>query len=130
MSDPIKTAQTILAEAGKQRMPRLDVDAFAELARAYLATRGDTLATVGQIYVTPTAAAAFAAVERIYSDEDARRELTELLIDAKQEEDETRWRMRVRSTGLDIQARVSREGRLLVVTHVNVRDGNVGGRRG
>lgn len=134
MGDPIKTANMILADSGQRppRLPRLEVEAFAELARAYLAKTGaETLGGTGRLYVSVSAAREYGAAERITSDEDARRELHEILLDAKQStSDQTSWRVRKRSTGLDITARVASEGPLLVVTHVSVRDANVGGRRG
>ena len=91
-----------------------------------------TLADTGQIYVSLAAAREFARAERITSgDEAARRELTELLLDAKQSTSEPgKWRARKRSTGVDITCRIVCEGRLLVVTAIDVRDANVGGRRG
>lgn len=104
---PAKTAHRILAEAGQRptRLPRLDVEAVAELARAYLAFEagraGATLGEAGQVYVSLAAVEAYANHEQL-ANEQARRELAELLL----------------------------EGRLLVVTHVSVRDANVGGRRG
>lgn len=90
-----------------------------------------TLAEIGQIYVSLAAAREFARAERITDGEAARRELTELLLDARQSpHDPSLWRMRRRSTGLDISARIKIEGRLYVVTTIGVRDSNVGGRRG
>jgi hypothetical protein len=50
--------------------------------------------------------------------EAARRALTELLIDARQQTDPQPWRTRKRSTKLDISAIVQQEGRLLVVTYI------------
>lgn len=91
-----------------------------------------TLAETGPIYVTLAAAREFARAEQITAgDESARRELTELLLDARESTTEPgRWRMRKRSTGLDVTARVARDGRLLVVVSVSVREANIGGRRG
>lgn len=72
------------------------------------------------LYVTRAAALAFArATGR--QPEEARRRLTELLLDARPGADPSRWRYRSRETGLDIDARVITEGRLDVVTHVHVR---------
>lgn len=91
-----------------------------------------TLAETGQVYVSLAAAREFARAEQITSgDEAARRELTELLLDAKESLTEPgKWRARKRSSGMDVTARVVCEGRLLVVTTVGVRDNNAGGRRG
>lgn len=95
-----------------------------------------TLAETGHVYVTLSAARTYGAAERIRGDEEARRELTELLLDARRVEQDERpgepqlWRMRKRSTGLDITARIAVQGRLHVVVAVNVRDGNVGSGRG
>lgn len=88
-----------------------------------------TLAETGQIYVTLAAAQQYAAHERL-RDEEARRELTVLLLDARETSDPGKWRMRRRSSGLDLTAHVRLEDGLLVVTHVHVREANVGGRRG
>jgi len=82
-----------------------------------------TLSETGPIYVTQAAARQFLAV-RGYQDheiETARRELTELLLDAKQQPSVAHmWRARKRSTKLDITAIVKQEGRLLVVTFISV----------
>jgi hypothetical protein len=51
--------------------------------------------------------------------ESARRALTDLLIDARQQPDRGTWRTRKRSTKLDISAVVEPEGRLLVVTFID-----------
>lgn len=77
----------------------------------------------GCVYVTLAAARSFAraAGYNEHEVEAARRELTELLLDARQSTDPSRWRMRRRATDLDITAIVAREGRLYVVTSVNAR---------
>lgn len=55
--------------------------------------------------------------------ETARRDLTEILLDARPSQtDPTLWRARRRSSGVDISARVVQEGRLLIVTVVNARE--------
>lgn len=143
MTDAEKIAQKILAELGKLRAGKLDRPerqsiALAELeplARDYLAAKGAggaRLMDAGPVYVSLAAAREYARAESIVSgDEAARRELTELLVDAKQSTtDLAQWRFRRRADGVDITARVAREGRLLVVTSISVRDINVGGRRG
>jgi hypothetical protein len=91
------------------------------------------LGAQGQVYVTLAAAQSYADAERL-GIEEARRELTEYLLEATPSGDGTaghpeRWRFRRRSTGLDITARISREGKLLVVVAANVRDHNAGSRR-
>lgn len=84
-----------------------------------------TLADLGGcVYVTLSAARSFARAGGYgeHELEAARRELTELLLDARQSTtDPSRWRMRRRATDLDITAIVAREGRLYVVTSVNAR---------
>ena len=133
MTDPIKLAQMILAEAGNNRLPRCSPEDLAALARDYLARSGGaaTLGQTGRLYVSLAAAREYADAERIAGDEEARRELHELLLDARQDAtDPTSWRMRRRSEDLDVTARVAEDGRLLVVTHVSVRPANLGGRRG
>lgn len=127
-----RTAQYVIAQAG-YREPRVPPIAELEvLAREYLAVTGDSLrlGDSGAVFVSLTAAEEFARAEGLQLEE-ARRELTELLIDAKPVAgDETQWRARNRSSGLDITCRVARDGRLMVVTRVHVRPANVGGRRG
>ncbi len=78
-----------------------------------------------QILVTLAAARQYAAAKRL-GEEEARRELTELMLEARQLDEPNRdgteaWRYRSRTTGLDIHAHISREGRLAVVVHVRVR---------
>jgi len=79
-----------------------------------------TLGQAGQIFVTY--AAARSIIEpggyKEQEVEAARRALTELLIDARQQTDPQSWRTRKRSTKLDISAIVQHEGRLLVVTYI------------
>jgi hypothetical protein len=81
------------------------------------------LATLGQVYVTLTAAEQYAK-QRSLRIEEARRELTELLLDARvlDEAPPMRIRARSRATQIDVSARVLREGRLLVVVSVEARD--------
>lgn len=132
MHDPARTARYLIAQSG-HREPRIPpIDELAELSRAYLAATapGDTLGRSGQILVSLRAAEQYADAEDIDGLEEARRELTELLIDARPTNEEGKWRARSRSTGLDVTARVARDGRLLVVTTVDVREHNAGGRRG
>lgn len=116
--------------------PRLPpLGELLELAEAYVAEVGDgsegslrpTLGETGQVFVTIDPARAFGAEERL-TDEAARQDLTELLLDAKQSEPGL-WRVRRRSHGLDISARVRQVGRLLVVEHISVRPANMGGGR-
>jgi hypothetical protein len=79
-----------------------------------------TLGQTGQIFVTYAAAKRFiepGGYEE-HEVETARRALTELLIDARQQSDPQSWRTRKRSTKLDISAIVQPEGRLLVVTYI------------
>lgn len=125
-------AQRILTAEGhaSPRVPPLDD--LALLAREYLSlTEGaPTLGRAGVLYVSHAAAASYARDEGIELEE-ARRELTELLADARQNEsDPSQWRFRRRSEGLDITCRVAPDGRLLVVTSVHARSINVGGRGG
>lgn len=118
--------------------PRLPpLDELLELAEAYVAEVGDgsegslrpTLGETGQVFVAIDPARAFGAEERL-TDEAARQDLTELLLDAKQSESEPGlWRVRRRSHGLDISARVRQVGRLLVVEQISARPANVGGGR-
>lgn len=77
----------------------------------------------GHLYVTMAAAQRFAAFGGMQLEE-ARRQLTLLLLDAKlqREGEPSHWRARSRSTGLDIKATVVREGPLLVVLSCNVRE--------
>lgn len=76
------------------------------------------------------AAREYGAIVRVHDDEIARRQLTDLLYDARQTEDGA-WRVRKRSTDVDLTARIERsDGRLAVVTHTATRSLNSGGRRG
>ena len=79
-----------------------------------------TLGQTGQIFVTYAAARSFIEPGgyKEHEVEAARRALTELLIDARQQTDPQSWRTRKRSTKLDISAIVQQEGRLLVVTYI------------
>ena len=79
-----------------------------------------TLGQTGQIFVTYAAARAFVEPGgyQEHEVEAARRALTELLIDARQQTDPQSWRTRKRSTKLDVSAIVQHEGRLLVVTYI------------
>lgn len=144
MTTPDKTAARILQQQG-YAAPRLPpIEDLAELARAYQRLAGrhaDDAAGIGQVYVTLAAARSYLAdMERLGDAptgiEEARRELTELLLDATtgplhglaagQPE---AWRARSRTTGLDVSARVAREGRLAIVVSVTVRDYNRSGPR-
>ena len=80
-----------------------------------------TLGQTGQIFVTYAAARNFIEPGgyQEHELEAARRALTELLIDARQQTEPESWRTRKRSTKLDISAIVKPEGRLLVVTFVS-----------
>lgn len=74
----------------------------------------------GQVYVTLAAAESYAA-QRHLRIEEARRELTEVLVDHGRIQDETppmRVRARSRTTQIDVSVRVSVEGRLLVVVSI------------
>lgn len=133
-----RTAARLLAEHG-QRHPtsRVPLADLAELAVDYqrLARAAAGAETIGVVYVTLAAAETYAAAEQIQIEE-ARRELTELLLDAARVKGEPSargatelWRCRRRSTGLDISARISRESKLAVVVSINVREHNVGGGR-
>jgi hypothetical protein len=80
-----------------------------------------TLGETGQIFVTYAAARSFIEPGgyKEHEIEAARRALTDLLIDARQQPNRGTWRTRKRSTKLDISAVVEPEGRLLVVTFVD-----------
>jgi len=80
-----------------------------------------TLGETGQIFVTYAAAKKFIEPGgyKEHEVEAARRALTELLIDARQQPNRGTWRTRKRSTKLDISAVVEPEGRLLVVTFID-----------
>lgn len=84
-------------------------------------TESAHLGGTGCVYVTLRAAREYAAGTEL-GDEQARRELTELLLDARRQGDTSdpyeRWRFRRRSAGVEISALVSREGRLAVVVTV------------
>jgi len=81
----------------------------------------------GPIYVSMRAAERYAELRHMRAEE-ARRELTELLLDARCTResptlaDAAHYRARSRTSGLDISATVVRDGRLLVVAAINVRE--------
>lgn len=81
----------------------------------------------GQVYVSLSAAERYAEARRLRVEE-ARREVTELLLDAKctreaeSHDGVAHYRARSRQTQLDVSATVVREGLLLVVASVNVRE--------
>ena len=81
------------------------------------------LGALGQVYVTLAAAEQYAE-QRQLRPEEARRELTELLLDGRVMDEATPMRVRARSrvTQIDVTARVLREGRLLVVVSIEARD--------
>ncbi len=86
------------------------------------------LGQTGNVYVTYAAAKAYAQ-EYDLEIEPARRELTAHLVMASQPESERGregpqevWRRRNKAAGIDITARVVREGPLAVVVAINVRD--------
>lgn len=81
----------------------------------------------GQVYVTLSAAEAYAQHQHLRIEE-ARRELTDRLLDARCVEEApppgvARYRARSRTTKIDITALVTLEGRLHIVVSVHVRDG-------
>lgn len=87
-------------------------------------TRDTILHTTGQVYVTQAAWSRYARWAEL-EPEDARREMTEIILDATWRktmpdglED---WRLRSRREGVDISLTVSREGRLAVIVSANVR---------
>lgn len=83
-----------------------------------------TLASQGQLYISRTAAKTYQEFAELGTEE-ARRELTEILMEARPVEDKgdgkERWRYRRQSEHIDITALVSREDGLIVVTHISVR---------
>lgn len=85
----------------------------------------ERLRDVGQVYVTLAAAQAYARW-RDMREEEARRELTVVLLDARQvgetrDDGSEAWRYRSRPKRLDVTATVSYEGELAVVVRVNFR---------
>ena len=88
-------------------------------------TSPQRLRDTGQVQVTRLAAERYAAHDGIGL-EQARLDLTELLLDATRRDDTStgleRWRYRSRSDGLDITASVTREGPLAIVVGVSVRE--------
>ena len=73
----------------------------------------------GQVHVSTRAAHEFATFSG-RPPEEARRRLTELLLEARLQADGT-WRRRNRAERVDITAHVMAEGSLQVVTHVHCR---------
>ncbi len=85
-------------------------------------TEPRALADTGTVYVTLRAAREYARTVDL-GEEEARRELTALLIDARRRTEDAppyeRWRLR--RGDVDISAMVSRDGRLAVVVTVEAR---------
>ena len=87
------------------------------------------LSSLGQIYVTLAAALEYArpiaGESEGMRDEEARRELTELLVESARVREEHDGqivvRARSKTLGVDVTAHVVREPPLLVVVHVSVR---------
>lgn len=85
-----------------------------------------TLGETGQVYVTYRAAQDLARITGM-EPEEARRRLTEWLLDAKRPSTAStrtgaeNWRAKSRTYGWDIDVHVSREERLCVVVHVHAR---------
>lgn len=83
----------------------------------------DRLGARGQIYVTARATTQYAEARQLRTEE-ARRELTEYLLDARIQHEGPPMQVRARShsTQVAITAQVVREGRLLVVVSAHARD--------
>lgn len=82
----------------------------------------------GHVYVSLAAAEQYQRAMGYDGIEEARRDLTDIMLDAHRT-DTGDVRMRNNKRGLDISARVARDGRLLVIVSVNVRDRNFGSSR-
>jgi hypothetical protein len=78
------------------------------------------LRELGQLHVSSRAAGEYAAATGL-PPEQARRRLTELLLDARLLPDGHTWRRRSRTDGVDLSAHVIEDGQLHVVTQVTVR---------
>lgn len=86
-----------------------------------------TLATTGQIVVSMAAAWEYARARGLEGAEEARRELTALLVESRRTGTQPQsgaegWRRRSRTHGVDVTAHVTRDGPLAIVVHVGVRD--------
>ncbi len=84
------------------------------------------LADTGQVYATLAAARRYARWSGLRLEE-ARRELTELLLESRRNQQDNRdgtegWRYRSRTRGVDIHAHIARDGPLALVVHIRVRD--------
>jgi len=107
---------------------RLSADAvlLSPASRSVQMDDRPTLASAGQVYITLAAARTYAqATGR--GEEEARRELTELLLEARLRAPATverpaEYRYRSRALRTDITARVVVEGSILVVVAVSVRE--------
>ena len=126
--NPIQTARYLLEGSGLAAPKTPPYDELVELARAYLATVDASTAPSQEHWYVPTEAvleyqAAIRDRRRAASGEAARRELTELLLTARPVPGrDDLWRARRRSSGLDVSIQAQREGGLLVVRHVGVRE--------
>jgi hypothetical protein len=117
MRDPITVAQAILTSIG-HRDRNLPPDEELELlARSYLEMTRES-GSPAHFFVSLQAAKDYAAARGFPPDriETARRELSDVLIDARpSSEDPLRWKVRKH----DLYVSVARERRLLVVTHAH-----------
>lgn len=81
------------------------------------------LGAEGQVFVSLRAAEQWLDANDFTGIEEARRDLTELLLDAyRTDGDPELVRYRSKAQRLDLYARIAREGRLLVVVSVSPRD--------
>lgn len=85
--------------------------------------RPDTLADIGSLYITARAAKQYRIQAVSGMPAAARRSLHVLLLDARPVSRD-RWRRRDKVEGIDITARVSREGRLAVVNSIGIGGGH------
>ena len=107
--------------AGRRPVPPQLRSELAELGAAYLELARAARSQPRQIYVTLAAAREYARAVGADGVEDARRELTELLLQARPKAgDPSRWRLR--EPDLDARVAIDDQARLAVVTHIHLRD--------
>jgi hypothetical protein len=113
--------------AGRRPVPPQLRAALAELGEAYLELARAARSQPRQIYVTLAAAHEYARAIGAEGIEDARRELTELLLQARPKMgDPSRWRLR--EPDLSARVAIDEKARLAVVTHIHLRDRHAGRR--
>lgn len=109
-----------------EEQPEIRRPTRKETVRMYRPMPQEVLSDTGTVYVTLAAAKKFAETSQQHGIEEARKRLTILLLGARRmrrfdPDNSEWWRHSSPVSGLHIEAKIMREGRLAVVTYVRVR---------